>query len=286
MVRRLIRKGGEGGYIRIQNLSTSKVELKITDRKNVDDMGINDIQGKLGPNSSLPLKGKQPFEDENGNIDESATYCYIEGDVKNRFQKDGYITFEATVVDTPKAKPSSLQIVVDHNSWNTIDITPDHGSPIVLVADVNEDNDMWKIELRVYNNYDTKCWMQQLAEQIQDQPLTQIGIPGTHDSGTYCFDKEKGASPDNDLTSTIQDKFSFLGGVTDMLLSQIFHRLCQCQEKSIKEQLEHGIRYLDLRVAIHKESGEFYTCHGVYCANMKDVMKQINDFLNEHPKVR
>jgi hypothetical protein len=84
------------------------------------------------------------------------------------------------------------------------------------------------------------------------------------------FDKEAGASPDNDLTSTIQDKLDkgrLLGAMTDMILGNIFKRLCQCQDKSIKEQLELGIRYLDLRVGFHPESGKFYTCHGKSSTN-------------------
>lgn len=183
------------------------------------------------------------------------------------------------------ASSSSLKLTVDHNSWGMEDTSPDHCSPVNLVADVSEEDGMWKIELRIYNNYDTKCWMAQLADSIKALPLTQVGLPGTHDSGTYCFDKKKGASPDSDLTTTLQGKLSFSGALSNTILDQVFGRLCQCQEKSIKEQLEMGIRYLDLRVALHAESGEYYTCHGVYCANMVDIMKDIADFMNENPKV-
>jgi hypothetical protein len=167
------------------------------------------------------------------------------------------------------------------------DTSPDKDSPVNLIADVMEDDGMWKIELRIYDNYNTKRWMAELADSIKDMPLTQVGIPGTHDSGTYCFDKEKGASPDSDLTKTIQDKLPgrVLGAVSDIILDQVFGRLCQCQDKNFTEQLNSGIRYLDLRIAYHEESGEFFTCHGVYCANMTEVMKQIKDFLNANKKV-
>lgn len=118
--------------------------------------------------------------------------------------------------------------------------------------------------------------------------LTLSRFAGTHDSGTYCFDKEKGASPDSDLTTTIQDKMPgrLLRAVSDVILSQVFGRLCQCQDKNFEEQLNSGVRYLDLRVAFHEESGGFFTCHGVYCADMTDVMKQIKDFMDANPKVR
>jgi intracellular sulfur oxidation DsrE/DsrF family protein len=179
-------------------------------------------------------------------------------------------------------------LCVDHNSWSSEDKSPDADSKVKLVADVDEEDNQWKIELRVYNNYNTKCWMGELAEHITKTPLCRVGLPGTHDSGTYAFDKTKGASPDSDLTETIQEKLDrgrLLGKLNDFILRLVFERLCQCQDKTIQEQLELGIRYLDLRVARHKEEGTFWTCHGVYCVNMTQVMQEINDFLTENPKV-
>ena len=53
-------------------------------------------------------------------------------------------------------------------------------------------------------------------------------ILGTHDSGTYTFDQAMGASPDSDLTKTIE-KFcpGLLGGLADSILGTVFRRLCQ-----------------------------------------------------------
>lgn len=165
----------EGGYIRVQNRSTHQVELKILEKKNVDDMGIDEIQGVMEPGSHLPTEGKQPFEDDDGNTDPDAVYCYIEGDVRNRLQRDGYMVLEAQVEGH---SPSGLRLTVDHNSWGMEDTSPDTESPVSLIADVSEEEDMWKIELRIYNNYDTKCWMAELADSIKDLPLTEVGIPG------------------------------------------------------------------------------------------------------------
>ena len=57
-----------------------------------------------------------------------------------------------------------------------------------------------------------------------------------------------GASPDSDLTRTIE-RFCppLLGGLADAILDNVFRRLCQCQSKSILDQLRAGVRYLDLR---------------------------------------
>jgi hypothetical protein len=175
----------------VQNRSSHRIEFKVVEKQNVDDMGMDQIQGVMEPGSHLPKEGKQPFQDDEGNVDPDMVYCYIEGDVRNRFNGDGYMWLEAQVEG---ASPSSLKLTVDHDSWGMDDTSPDHDSPVKLVVDVTDDEGMWKIELRVYNNYDTKCWMAQLEDSIKDLPLTKVGIPGTHDSGTYCFDKEKGAT--------------------------------------------------------------------------------------------
>jgi hypothetical protein len=45
-----------------------------------------------------------------------------------------------------------------------------------------------------------------------------------------------------------------------------------------------GIRYFDLRIAYHEESKSYYTCHGVYCVNMKDALQEIGDFLKRNKK--
>jgi hypothetical protein len=92
-----------------------------------------------------------------------------------------------------------------------------------------------------------------------------------------------GASPDSDLTKTIE-RFCPIGGIADAVLDKIFRRLCQCQTKTMLEQLQAGVRYLDLRIARHAGSGRYYTCHGVYCADMSAAMKEIGTFLTNHPK--
>jgi hypothetical protein len=266
---------GKGAYIRIRNKSTYDVTVELGGRRNVDDVGMDEIQGAIAAGDQLPPLGE-------ANVF-GGTYQYIEGDNKFVFQKDGYFQF---ICNVEGSSPSSLELKVDNDEWWSEDKSPDHDSFVKVVADVDEEEDQYKIEVRIYNNYSGSSWMSELEEHIVDKPLVRVGIPGTHDSGTHQFDEEMGAAPDSDLTSTIQDKLGdgLLGTVTDIILGNIFSRLCQCQDKSIQEQLEAGIRYLDLRVAYHEESGKYYTCHGVYCVNVKDLINDLNEFLTANPK--
>ena len=267
---------GEGGYIRIQNKSQHKVEIKVIQGRSVDSRGMTDIQGVIAPGQQLPKNGENKY---------GGVYEYIEGEVRFRMQNDGYFHLEAHV---DGSSPSGLMIKVDNDNWWTEDTSPDRDSLVNMVADVDEIDGTSKIEIRVYDNVKTSSWMAELHDSIRDKPLCEVSLPGTHDSGTYRFEKEMGASPDSDLTKTIEDKLDkggLMGKLTDFILDNIFHRLCKCQSKTLKEQMECGIRYLDLRIAYHEESGTFWTCHGVYCVNMKDVMAQINSFLTQNPKV-
>ena len=130
-----------------------------------------------------------------------------------------------------------------------------------MVADVDDVDGTSKIEIRIYDNIPMNQWMAQLQDSIKDTPLNRVRLPGTHDSATYRFEKALGASPDSDLTQTIEDKLDkgrLLGKLNDFILDQIYERLCQCQKKSIHEQLSGGVRYLDLRVAYDEESNSFW----------------------------
>lgn len=283
------RRKGEGGYIRIQNKSSVTVEIKVLEGRNVDEQGMDKIVGKIAPGEQLPVDGTE--RERNGT---SIQYQYIEGDVKNRFQKDGYFQVQAQPIindsEEDGGPPSQVTLVVDRNSWQAKDHTPDTESTVLLVADVDEEDDTgdWTLELRVFDNYNPKQWMEEYGDKhnLGAKSLCHVGLPGTHDSGTYKFDKDKGASSDSGLTkvSDILDHGRVLGKLNDMILDRIFERLCRCQDKSIQEQLEFGIRYVDLRVAYHADSESFMTCHGVYCVNMMEILTEINDFLSAHPK--
>jgi hypothetical protein len=166
---------GEGAYIRIQNKSTHDVTISLGSTRGVDDQGLAEIQGPMAPDSALPKGTEATFM--------GGVYQYIEGDVRFRFQKDGYFEF---ICNIPDSSPSSLHLKVDHDEWWCDDVSPDHDSKVKVVADVNEEEGgTFKIEVRIYNNYKPASWMGDMADKITDTPLSQVGLPGTHDSGTW-----------------------------------------------------------------------------------------------------
>lgn len=268
---------GEGAYIRIQNKSSYAVDMKVVEGKSVDEVGMDAIQGEIAPNEQLPNNGEQPFGD-------GRRYQYIEGDVRFFFQGDGHFHLEAHPTDG--APKSGLKLLVDSDEWWSEDTSPDRSSPVLLVCDVEDDSDDGKtrIEVRVYDNYESANWMGQLEEEIADVPFNKVAIPGTHDSGTFLFNKDLGAAPDSDLTGTIQNIIGGVDALADVVLGQIYERLCKCQTLTFEEQLQKGIRYFDMRIAHHEETETYHTCHGVYCIEMSDALNQFETFLNEHEK--
>ena len=275
---------GKGANIRIQNKSTHDITVSVEDRQEIDDDGMDGIQGALAAAQQFPSEGQNKF---------SGRYQYIEGEKKFFLQKDGSFKL---VVNVEGSSGDSVKLCCNASDW-WFEPSAEEGGSVRIATDVEEEDEVVRIEVRIYNGFHTKSWMGELAESIGSKPLCRVGLPGTHDSGTYQWDEDAGASPDSDLTTSIQDKlegdnkekeggiFSKIGSaINDHILGTVYDSLCKCQHKSIKEQLEAGIRYLDIRVAFHEDSGKFYTCHGVHCVDMTTVVEEINTFLNESPK--
>lgn len=91
-----------------------------------------------------------------------------------------------------------------------------------------------------------RTWLSLLQDEA---PLCQLSIPGTHNSGANK------------------------GGI-----------FMKCQDASIKEQLEAGIRAFDIRLRVHKKALE--VCHstiGMGTFFDTSILKKCTDFLTKHP---
>ncbi|MBW8308577.1 MAG: phosphatidylinositol-specific phospholipase C domain-containing protein [Candidatus Paracaedibacteraceae bacterium] len=126
---------------------------------------------------------------------------------------------------------------------------------------------------------DMSRWMEHLADTIQDRSLTELFLPGSHDSATYKLEHKFGKN--QDITSKLNTlRYALLGfGVT-----KVVQTWSQAQNRSIIQQLEDGVRYLDLRIIYRDSKKQFYTVHGLYGPSLKDVLSQINQFLHHHPQ--
>lgn len=95
-----------------------------------------------------------------------------------------------------------------------------------------------------------KKWMQYISNE---QSLSSLTIPGTHDTMTY-----------------------------NLNYPNVWNK---CQNISLKEQLDIGIRFIDIRLRYDDTKGLLRAYHGAFDAKeyFGDVMKDCIAFLNENP---
>lgn len=121
---------------------------------------------------------------------------------------------------------------------------------------------------------DKKQWMSKYWPELNDKKLNEICLPGTHNSGAYYL--EQAIAPGAEQKT--KDLFNIdLGG-----LREYMRKMSVTQEKSIIEQLNNGIRYLDFRIEFI--SGEFYITHGLRGNKLLVMLEDLGAFLDENSK--
>ncbi|NWZ47589.1 PLCX1 protein, partial [Haliaeetus albicilla] len=104
---------------------------------------------------------------------------------------------------------------------------------------------------------------------------------GSHDTMTYCLDKNSGVSG-NELKLV-----KFLNKCMPCIVHPIIMKWSTTQVLTVTEQLEAGVRYLDFRIA-HKAndpSMNLYFVHMVYTtATVQDILWEVLSWLETHPQ--
>ncbi|MCB9759687.1 MAG: hypothetical protein H6739_07580 [Alphaproteobacteria bacterium] len=144
-------------------------------------------------------------------------------------------------------------------------------------------------------------WMEQQASTIGAVPLRELVLPGTHDSGTYSLNADSPLAPDGgESYGPIIVGAEILGWVIGLIVgawaageitSGEIANLSRAQSLTIYEQLQSGIRYLDIRFCVASgvnlddvQLSDIYICHGMLGPSAPDVLQQIQQFLAENPK--
>ncbi|KAA0713398.1 PI-PLC X domain-containing protein 1 [Triplophysa tibetana] len=124
-------------------------------------------------------------------------------------------------------------------------------------------------------------WMSELPRGLWDIPLWNLAIPGSHDTMTYCLDQK---------SSVLQSEPKVLK-VLDTLLPCVVRpcimKWATSQEDSICNQLDSGMRFLDLRIAHKSQDPDkvFYFAHGIYSlVTVKEALTEVAQWLDQHSK--
>ncbi|XP_019380396.1 PREDICTED: PI-PLC X domain-containing protein 1 isoform X1 [Gavialis gangeticus] len=123
-------------------------------------------------------------------------------------------------------------------------------------------------------------WMSQLPESLWNVPLYNLSLPGSHDTMSYCLDK---VSPVSENESKL---LKFVDKCAPCIVRPIIMKWSTTQVQNLAEQLNAGIRYLDLRIAhkSHDPSMDLYFVHMIYTSvSVEDTLWEISKWLQSHP---
>ncbi len=127
-------------------------------------------------------------------------------------------------------------------------------------------------------------WMEDVYADAPDVTLGAMVLPGTHDSGSYGIDVEQPC----DLVTA--------AGTPEIITTLAAANPCaaagmyRAQDENLTEQLEAGVRYLDLRVSVPSKSAppvtdsEFVLEHEFVSTQLTDAFDQILEFADSRPK--
>jgi len=137
-------------------------------------------------------------------------------------------------------------------------------------------------------------WMQS-STNIQGKKLQNICLPATHDSGTYALTNTVSPDPSKELQkvlnnlSSVADKISAIPGVgqyipnpAEWVVEQAIpaiKALATATSRTIRQQLEDGIRCLDLRIYYQQSDQQFYTFHGLVGSKVSTILNDVQNFL-------
>ncbi|KAM8977455.1 PI-PLC X domain-containing protein 1 [Pelodytes ibericus] len=126
---------------------------------------------------------------------------------------------------------------------------------------------------------DNQQWMAHLPENLWDIPLYNLSIPGSHDTMSYCLDKTSPVDPQLPKILLLLEKY------VPCIVRAFISKWCTTQCLCITEQLDAGIRYLDLRIARRPDdpSQTLYFVHGLYTSvTVEVILKEIYSWLQTH----
>lgn len=115
-------------------------------------------------------------------------------------------------------------------------------------------------------------WITNNWSKLENLKLSEIYLPGTHNSFCYTvsFDKKTELYKNLDLVYNIAGYFP-----------EITQNFTLNQDLSVYDQLNIGTRILDLRISYYDNI--YYCSHTYYCTTLIDILTQINNFMLENP---
>ena len=143
-------------------------------------------------------------------------------------------------------------------------------------------------------NYTT--WMS--TPQVQGLTMSQLKLPGTHDSATYSLTNTLSQIEYSNIAflwslnsgvAPVNGQYPWSGGqyyvgqpMYDFIMS-IVKAVSTSQDQTILDQLNGGIRYFDLRIYYDTNLQDIYLQHALRGCSLETVFQQVQSFLTDNP---
>lgn len=126
----------------------------------------------------------------------------------------------------------------------------------------------------------TSYWMENLDKETKNKPLNELLLPGTHDSGANRVDFSKTPAFLNWQQRISYKLLSF--PVINTIARGFIENWTVTQNASIGEQLENGVRLLDLRLG-KADTGDLHLAHTFLLDSFENSLKEIEKFIDNYP---
>ena len=137
---------------------------------------------------------------------------------------------------------------------------------------------------KLKNKLQNVKWMEFLSTlypEFTKQNMTQIVIPGSHDSGTYAITPTSPRAAD--LDSGLVTISKVCNDLHIGLAGDIIANFAITQERDVYWQLSMGARYIDLRLQVDSQQSIFCV-HGLIGAHLTEILNSLKKWISENPK--
>jgi len=128
---------------------------------------------------------------------------------------------------------------------------------------------------------DFSGWMGQNKGSLYGKHLTDVVLPGTHNSGAYWLDNK--FDPSGDLSKTLQQIIDIAHMIGINAPYNLIRAWALTQTGTVYQQLMGGIRFLDLRCVWDNSTNAWRTSHMLLGAPIDQIAQDIASFVSTHP---
>ncbi|CAJ1937930.1 unnamed protein product [Cylindrotheca closterium] len=145
------------------------------------------------------------------------------------------------------------------------------------LSDFFTDDRCLRTEKNTANSKDLSNWMSK--RNLTSTRLLDLTLPGTHNSAAFDLTTELNTN-DPDYSTVEEGTFR----IPDSVVSQWICGYALTQSLSLSEQLQAGIRYLDLRFDFDSVTNQWRGYHFLWGLEMSVLLEQIATFAKAHPQ--